>query len=175
METFKNLTNPNNTPYLGTLTFNSWWKNSIEADDQLRQRVAFALNEIMVVSENGPLDDRANALSDFYDTLLDQSFGNVRDLLVAVSLHPAMGRYLDMLRNDKPNLSTGLIPNENYAREILQLFSLGLNRLHPDGSLVLNSKGLPIPVYDQDTVIGFAHGFTGWDYNCFPRRSRRLL
>ena len=165
VETFKNLTNPNNTPYLGTLTFNSWWKNSIEADDQLRQRVAFALNEIMVVSENGPLDDRANALSDFYDTLLDQSFGNVRDLLVAVSLHPAMGRYLDMLRNDKPNLSTGLIPNENYAREILQLFSLGLNRLHPDGSLVLNSKGLPIPVYDQDTVIGFAHGFTGWDYN----------
>lgn len=165
VEKFKNLTNPNSSPYVGTLSFNSWWKNSIESDDQLRQRIAFALNEIMVVSENGSLDDRANALSDFYDTLLDQSFGNVRDLLGSVSLHPAMGRYLDMLRNDKPNLSTGLIPNENYAREILQLFSLGLNRLHPDGSLVLNSKGLPIPVYDQDAVIGFAHGFTGWDYN----------
>jgi hypothetical protein len=149
----------------GNLTFNSWWKNSIESDDQLRQRIAFALSEILVISESGPLTSRANAISDFYDTQLDHSFGNARNLLEAVTLHPAMGRYLDMLRNDKPNLTTGLIPNENYAREILQLFSLGLNRRHPDGSLVLNSKGLPIPVYDQDAIIGFAHAFTGWDYN----------
>ncbi len=165
VEKFRNLTNPNGPTYNGSLSFNSWWKNSIESDDQLRQRVAFALSEIMVISESGPLDDRANAISDYYDTLLDHAFGNARQLLENVTLHPAMGRYLDMLRNDKPNLSTGLIPNENYAREILQLFSLGLNRLHPDGSLVLNSKGLPIPVYDQETIIGFAHGFTGWDYN----------
>lgn len=165
VEKFRNVTSPNNATYLNTLTTNSWWKNSIEADDQLRQRVAFALSEIMVVSENGPLDNRANALSSFYDTLLEQAFGNARELLENVTLHPAMGRYLDMLRNDKPNLSTGLIPNENYAREILQLFSLGLNRMHPDGSLILNSKGMPISVYDQDTIIGFAHGLTGWDYN----------
>jgi len=165
VEKYRNLTNPNGSTYNGSLSFNSWWKNSIESDDQLRQRVAFALSEIMVISESGPLDDRANAISDYYDTLLDHAFGNARQLLENVTLHPAMGRYLDMLRNDKPNLSTGLIPNENYAREILQLFSLGLNRLHPDGSLVLNSKGLPIPVYDQDAIIGLAHGFTGWDYN----------
>jgi uncharacterized protein (DUF1800 family) len=164
VEQYRTVTNPNNPTYPGTLTFNSWWKNSIEADDQLRQRVAFALSEIMVVSENGPLDDRANALSDYYDMLLDHSFGNARDLLEAVTLHPAMGRYLDMLRNDKPSLTSGRIPNENYAREILQLFSLGLNRMHPDGSLILNSHGLPIPVYGQEEIIGFAHVFTGWEY-----------
>ncbi len=165
VQKFRNLTTPNNSTYPGSLTFNSWWKNSIEADDQLRQRIAFALSEIMVISENGPLDDRADAISDYYDLLLDHAFGNARDLLEAVTLHPAMGRYLDMLRNDKPNLATGLIPNENYAREILQLFSLGLNRMHPDGSLLINSKGLPVPVYDQDAIIGLAHGFTGWDYH----------
>jgi uncharacterized protein (DUF1800 family) len=154
-----------NTPYDGNLTFNSWWKHSIVADDQLRQRVAFALSQIMVVSESGPLDNRAQALSDYYDTLLQHAFGNARDLIEAVTLHPAMGRYLDMLRNDKPDLSAGRIPNENYAREILQLFSLGLYRFHPDGSLILNSKGLPIPVYDQEAIIGYAHVFTGWGYD----------
>ncbi|QJE98977.1 DUF1800 family protein [Luteolibacter luteus] len=165
VEKYRNVTIPNNPTYSGNLTFNSWWKNSIESDDQLRQRVAFALSEIMVVSENGPLSDRGNALSSYYDTLLENSFGNARDLLEAVTLHPAMGRYLDMLRNDKPSITAGRIPNENYAREILQLFSLGLYRYHPDGSVMLNSKGLPIPVYDQDSIIGYAHVFTGWDYN----------
>lgn len=165
VEQFRNVTNPNNPTYGGSLSFNSWWKHSIQADDQLRQRIAFALSEIMVVSESGPLDDRANAISDYYDTLLEHAFGNARDLLEAVTLHPAMGRYLDMLRNDKPSLTAGRIPNENYAREILQLFSLGLYRYHPDGSLILNSHGVPIPVYDQEAIIGFAHVFTGWDYH----------
>jgi uncharacterized protein (DUF1800 family) len=163
--TNRNLTSPNSPTYNGTLLFNSWWKNSITAQDQLRQRIAFALSQIMVVSEAGPLDDRADALSTYYDTLLTHSFGNFKDLLKAVTLHPAMGRYLDMLRNDKPDKTTGRIPNENYAREILQLFSVGLNRMWPDGSLMLNSKGEPVPTYDQNAIIGFAHAFTGWDYN----------
>jgi hypothetical protein len=161
----RNQVNGQGSTYSGSLTFNSWWRNAVTAPDQLRQRMAFALSEILVTSENGVLDDRADALSDYYDMLLDHSFGNFRDLLIATSLHPAMGRYLDMLGNDKPNLSTGLIPNENYAREILQLFSIGLNRMHPDGSLMLNSKGELIPTYDQDAIIGFAHAFTGWYYN----------
>lgn len=165
VEQFRDVSNPNNPTYPGTLTFNSWWKNSVQSDDQLRQRIAFALSEIMVVSESGPLDDRANAVSDYYDMLLANAFGNVRDLLEDVTLHPAMGRYLDMLRNDKPSLTAGRIPNENYAREILQLFSLGLYRMHPDGSAMLNSKGELIPVYDQESIIGYAHVFTGWDYN----------
>lgn len=162
--THRNQTDPDNSTYSGNLTFSSWWRNAVTAPDQLRQRVAFALSEILVVSEAGPLDDRADALSDYYDMLLDHSFGNFRELLEAVTMHPAMGRYLDMLRNDKPNLATGRIPNENYAREILQLFSVGLNRMWPDGSLVLNARGEPIPTYDQNAIIGFAHAFTGWDY-----------
>lgn len=161
----RNQTDGQNGSYNGTMLFNSWWRNSILSQDQLRQRVAFALSQILVTSEDGPLDDRADALSDYYDMLLDNSFGNFRDILIQTTLHPAMGRYLDMLRNDKPNKSTGRIPNENYAREILQLFSVGLYRMHPDGSLVLNSKGLPVDTYDQNAIIGFAHVFTGWDYN----------
>lgn len=165
VEANKNRTDPNSNTYTSALTFNAWWKNSITAPDQLRQRVAFALSEIMVVSESGVLDERGNALSSFYDTLLDGAFGNFRDILEAVTLTPAMGLYLDMRKNDKPDPATGRIPNENYAREVQQLFSIGLNRLHPDGSLILNSKGQPIPTYDQDVIMGFAHVFTGWNYN----------
>ena len=189
--------------YGSSLMTNSWWKNAVTAEDQLRQRFTFALSEILVTStsDGSPLDDNAHAVSDYYDMLLaghlDPSdpnnqvnpvvnpvpkvltgitgyggsstlnagaFGNFRDILLSVTLHPAMGRYLDMVRNDKPNITTGQIPNENYAREIKQLFSLGLNRLHPDGTLILDSKGLPIPTYDQDAIIGFSHVFTGWDW-----------
>ena len=177
--TNRNLTSPGSSTYGGELMFRSWWRNSVTAPDQLRQRIAFALSEILVISEAGPLDDRSDALSDFYDTLLHYSLGNpaytpsagappadgtFHNLLKAVTLHPAMGRYLDMLNNDKPSPSTGRIPNENYAREVLQLFSIGLYRQWPDGSLMLNSKGEPIPTYGQDEVVGFAHAFTGWGY-----------
>ncbi len=161
----KNTTNPNNPTYGTSLTTNSWWQNSITAPDQLRQRIAFAIAEILVISSAGPLEDRADTLSDYYDMVLADCFGNFKTLLKDVTLHPSMGRYLDMLGNDKPNPAKGLHPNENYAREIMQLFSVGLNRLHPDGSLVLNSKGLPIPTYDQNAIIGLAHAFTGWTYN----------
>ena len=177
--TNRNLTSPGSATYDGNLMFRSWWRNSITAPDQLRQRLAFALSEIFVISEAGPLDDKADTLSDFYDTLLHYSLGNpaytpptgappadgtFHNLLKAVTLHPAMGRYLDMLNNDKPNPATGRIPNENYAREVLQLFSIGLYRQWPDGSLMLNSLGEPIPTYGQDEVVGFAHAFTGWGY-----------
>lgn len=161
----RNQTDPNNATYTGSLLFSTWWKNSVTADDQLRQRVAFALSEILVTSEAGALDERADALSDYYDMLLEHTFGNFKDMLVATTLHPTMGRYLDMLGNKKPLLSSGRIPNENYAREILQLFSIGLNRMHPDGSLILNSKGEIVPTYGQDEIIGFAHAFTGWYYH----------
>ncbi len=178
--TNRNLTAPGLSTFPGDTMFRSWWKNSITAPDQLRQRVAFALSQILVVSEAGPLDDRAEAISSFYDTLLHYSLGDptytpptgappadgsFHNLLKAVTLHPAMGRYLDMLRNDKPNPTTGRIPNENYAREVLQLFSIGLYRLWPDGSLMLNSKGEPIPTYGQSEVIGFSHAFSGWGYH----------
>src|SRR4029077_4563021 len=153
---------------------NTWWEQSVTAPDQLRQRVAFALSEILVVSENGVLFDNGRALSSYYDVLLKHSFGNFRNLLEDVTLHPAMGLYLDMRRNDKGNLALGTHPNENYGREILQLFSIGLNRMWPDGTVVLNSQGDIVPTYNQDVIIGFAHVFTGWNYYQTNQANKRL-
>jgi uncharacterized protein (DUF1800 family) len=163
-----------NSMYSGDQTFNTWWKQSVTGPDQLRQRVAFALSQIMVVSESGPLTDNPRALSSYYDILLKHAFGNFRDLLEAVTLSPGMGIYLDMRRNDKGNLALGTHPNENYAREILQLFSVGLNRMWPDGTLVINSTGDLVPTYNQDVIIGFAHVFTGWNYWQTNQANKRL-
>ena len=151
-------------PWPSSAFFNAWWQNAITAPDQLRQRVAFALSEIVVISENGSLQDHAEALGYYYDLLLTNAFGNFRQLLEDVTLSPGMGVYLNMQANDKGNLVTGTHPNENYAREINQLFSVGLYRLWPDGSLVLNSAGNPVPTYDQNVVNGFSATFTGWNY-----------
>ena len=142
----------------------AWWKVACKAPEQVRHRMAFALSQILVASEDGPLDEKARAMAQYYDLLYYHGLGNFRTLLERLTLNPTMGRYLDMLGNKKPNLSTGYIPNENYAREILQLFSIGLKRLHPDGSLVLDANGLPLPTYGQDNVVGYAHTFTGWSY-----------
>jgi len=145
------------------LTFNAWWRNSISGPDQLRQRVAFALSQIHVVSAQGPLDNRADALSYFYDKLVEHAFGNFRDILENTTLTPTMGRYLDMKENDKPDQTVGRIPNENYGREIMQLFSIGLFRMWPDGTLILSSKDAPVDTYTQREIVGLAHVFTGWD------------
>jgi hypothetical protein len=153
------------TPYPSSLTFNTWWQQSVTAPDQLRQRVAFALSEIMVISQNGVLVNNATAMSSYYDVLLDNAFGNFRSLLEAVTLSPAMGLYLDMLNNDVGSLVTGLHANENYAREIQQLFSIGLNRMWPDGTLVTDSHGNLVPTYNQAVVMGYASTFTGWSYS----------
>ncbi len=118
----------------------------------------------MVVSDQGTLQDNGIVLSSYYDILLDNAFGNYRDLLEAVTLHPAMGLFLNMQGNDKGNLISGAHANENYAREIMQLFSIGLNRMWPDGTLVMNSQGEIVPTYDQNVIMGFAAMFTGWNY-----------
>lgn len=146
----------------------SFWKQAVTGDDQLRQRVVLALSEIMVVSFKSTLESEEYALASHLDTLAKNAFGNYRQLLQDVTLDPAMGRYLDMLGNDKEDPATGRNPNENYAREVLQLFSIGLYRLHPDGTLILDSNGAPIPTYNQDAIKGFAHVFTGWSYGSFP-------
>ena len=140
----------------------AWWRTTCTAPDQLRHRMAFALSQILVVSEDGAFDQQARAIVHYNDLLYYHGLGNFRTLLEKVTLNPTMGRYLDMLNNKKPNLATGYIPNENFAREILQLFSIGLHRLHPDGTLVLDAGGLPVATYDQPNVVGFAHTFTGW-------------
>jgi uncharacterized protein (DUF1800 family) len=170
----ENLSADPQNPYGSTLMFNSWWKNSITAPDQLRQRAAFALSEILVVSDTGPLNNNGRVLADYYDTLLDNCFGNFRDILKQVTLSPAMGVYLDMRGNALGDIKTGLHPNENYAREILQLFSSGLYRTWPDGTLVLDSSGYAVPTYDQSVISGMARVFTGWNWGQALQGSGRL-
>ncbi|MBS1808917.1 MAG: DUF1800 family protein [Acidobacteria bacterium] len=143
----------------------SFWTQALTGHDQLRQRVTFALSQIFVVSElGGMLDSQPYALASYLDTLNKNAFGNFRQLLEDVTLHPAMGRYLDLMASDKEDLATGRTPNENYAREILQLFSIGLYQLQQDGTLKLDAKRNPIPTYGQDEVKGFAKVFTGWNW-----------
>jgi len=133
--------------------------------DQLRQRVAFALSEIFVVSNsNGTLAGQPWALASFYDMLAAEAFGNYRTLLEDVGKHPAMGVFLSSIQNQKANAEENIHPDENYAREINQLFSIGLVQLNLDGTPRL-SGGQPIATYDQTTVRGFAAVFTGWDFN----------
>jgi uncharacterized protein (DUF1800 family) len=145
-----------------------WFRNAVNGDDQLRQRVAFALSEIMVVSQVGALIDHTYSLADYYDVLARNAFGNYRDLIEEVTLHPAMGVYLSMLGNEKPNPALNIRPDENYARELMQLFSIGLVELRNDGSVRLDGVGQPIPTYDQPVIEGFAHVYTGWTYAGAP-------
>lgn len=133
--------------------------------DQLRQRVAFALSQIFVVSEkNGELSSQPWALASYYDLLAENAFGNYRDLLEGVTLHPAMGIYLSMLGNRKTDTELNIRPDENYAREVMQLFSVGLVQLNPDGT-PKRVDGATVPTYGQATVRGFAAAFTGWIWN----------
>lgn len=149
-----------------------WIRIAVTAPDQLRQRVAFALSQILVVSEqSGALEGNPAAVASFYDVLVRNAFGNYRDLLEEVTLHPSMGQYLSMFRNRKTNQIGTIRPDENYAREIMQLFTVGLVQLNPDGTPVLEG-GQPVPTYGQDTIRGFAAVFTGWNLStCAPDRA----
>ena len=164
-----------NTPFPSSLFTDAWWKYSVTAQDQLRQRLAFALSEVLVVSWNnntGPLQSNGRVLSDYYDTLVDYCLptsgladsGTFRGVLKNATLTPAMGLYLDMRGNQKEDLTIGRHPNENYAREIMQLFSVGLNRTWDDGKFVLNSNAGLVATYTQTSILGVAGLLTGWNY-----------
>jgi len=135
----------------------TWWQTAITGNDQLRQRVAFALSEIFVVSVNGA---NARSIVPYHNSLANDAFGNFSTLMKDVTLSSAMGLYLNMWDSDKPG--TGQIANENYAREFMQLFTTGINELNQDGTLKLDSNGNPIPVYTQAQVQAFARAYTGW-------------
>ncbi len=163
----------------------AWWSRAMGvspaipggppvAYDVLRQRIAFCLSQILVVSDRPEaFANNDAALADYYDVLLRHAFGNYRDLLRDVTLHPVMGHYLSHLKNQKPDPAANLYPDENYAREIMQLFSVGLWELNPDGTRRLSDGtdldpagnvvpvGEPIPSYDNDTITNFARVFTG--------------
>lgn len=136
-----------------------WWQAALTAPDQLRQRVAFALSEMYVISIDSV---NARAIMTFHNTLVNDAFGNFATIMNDVTLSPGMGQYLNMLNSNKPG--TGQIANENYARESMQLFSIGIDAMNQDGSLQLDGNGNPIPNYTQANVQAFARAFTGWTY-----------
>jgi uncharacterized protein (DUF1800 family) len=140
-----------------------FFTNAVSKPDQLRQRVAWALSQIIVTSANEPDLSIAYVMSRYQNILVNNAFGNFETLLQQVSLSPAMGNYLDAVNNDRAD-GKGRVPNENYAREIMQLFSIGLTELRDDGTSLTDASGDPIPTYDQDDIKEMARVFTGWTY-----------
>ncbi|MBK8096909.1 MAG: DUF1800 domain-containing protein [Planctomycetes bacterium] len=143
----------------------AWWKHVLTGRDQLRQRMAFALSEIFVVSDQSDaLGADILGAAEYYDLLSRHAFGNYRQLLEAVTLSPQMGRYLSHLRNRNPDPGSTQRPDENYAREVMQLFSIGLVQLEPDGAVRIDGQGQPIPTYTQDDITALSYVLTGWHY-----------
>ena len=146
----------------------SWWKHVMDEPDLVRARVAFALSEHFVVSENSNIFNRPRGLASFYDVLLNNALGNYRDLLHEVTMHPAMGMYLTYVNNPKTDTIANTYPDENYARELMQLFTIGLYELNPDGTEKLDMHGQPIPTYDNYFIGEFAKIFTGFGWANAP-------
>ena len=146
---------------------NQFFSNAENNPDQLRQRAVFALNELWVIGENKVSDP--TGYTSYLQALTNDGLGNYYNIMKNVTLTPAMGHWLDMVNNDKP--ATGQHANENYARELMQLFTLGLSQLNPDGSLALDSSGNPIPTYTQDDVMALGRSLTGWTYPTQPGQS----
>ena len=158
-----------NTRIGGVHRQHAWWKLAVNAPDQLRQRVAFALSQILVTSDaNSTIANWQNGHALYYDLLVRGAFGNFRQLLEDVTVSANMGIYLSSLRNAKATFNTQGIPitqpDENYAREVMQLFTIGRHELQPDGTLKLDAKGQPIPTYTQETIEQTAKVFTGWGF-----------
>lgn len=145
-----------------------WWRRAMATDgasDPLRQRVAHAISQICIISDRvETLDGNPRGMAAYHDRLLENTFGNYRDLLKAVTLHPTMGIYLSHLRNQKANPARNIYPDENYAREIMQLFSIGLWELNSDGTRKIDGDGQFIPTYDNTDISNFARVFTGLSY-----------
>jgi uncharacterized protein (DUF1800 family) len=142
------------------------WKQLIASSDQVRMRMALALSEMFVVSTNA-LDAfwPGSFMGAYWDVLTKNAFGNFRNLLEDVTLNPAMGRYLNMLGSLKEDPATGRLPDENYAREIMQLFTIGLNQLNIDGTPKLDAQGKKLDSYTQSDVSNLARVFTGYEYD----------
>ena len=142
-----------------------WWRNAIDGDDHLRQRVQFALSEVFVVSDlDYVIGNNQAAICHYYDMLGRFADGNFRDLMTEVALHPIMGIYLSHLRNQRADPERNIRPDENFARELMQLFTIGLYELEPDGT-ERTRGGEPIPAFDLPIIEAFARVFTGWNYN----------
>ena len=137
-----------------------FWADLIQADDQLRQRMVFALSQMWVISDRN-MGDRPMAMASYMDTLSKHAFGNYRDLMEEITYHPAMGRYLTYVDNRKGDPRTGRTPDENYAREIMQLFTIGLVQLNMDGTPKTDAQGNALETYTNEDIVGLARVFTG--------------
>ncbi len=147
--------------------YETFWKQALTGPDQLRQRVAFALSQIFVISlVDGTVGDNPRAVAAWMDMLGDKGLTTYRELLESVSRHPMMGAYLSHLRNQKADARTGRVPDENYAREVMQLFSIGLVELNQDGSAKTGTGGGALETYTPTDISGLAKVFTGWSYAC---------
>jgi uncharacterized protein (DUF1800 family) len=144
---------------------------NLTAQDQLRQRVAFALSQIFVIGGAKVTDP--TGYTNYLQLLENDAFTNYRQIMQDVTLSPAMGDWLDMVNNGKPNTSQGDHANENYAREFMQLFTIGTAQLNLDGSYQLDSGGSQIPTYTQNTVEAFALAYTGWTYPLAPGATQK--
>jgi uncharacterized protein (DUF1800 family) len=157
------------TPTSGAGTrevFDSFYRQALAGDDQLRQRVAFALSQIFVISMVDPtVASYPQGVASYLDMLGANAFGNYRTLIEGVSRHPMMGIYLSHMKNQKEDPTTGRVPDENYAREVMQLFSIGLYQLNADGSLKVGGDGNPLETYTAADVSGLAKVFTGWSWD----------
>jgi uncharacterized protein (DUF1800 family) len=154
-------TNEDLTPVQG-----AFFANAVNGPDQLLQRVAFILSQIWVVSQVSVRP--AYAFAPYWRIFQEHAFGTYPEIIKAVTLSPAMGAYLNMANNNKANTAKGTAPNENYAREMMQLFTLGLTELNPNGTPVVDSNNIPIPTYDQAVVTSLAKVLTGWTYPTAP-------
>lgn len=142
------------------------WYQLMKSPDGLRKRVALALSEICVVSITGvDVSWRSHAMAWYWDQLVNNAFGNYRSVLQDVTLNAAMGYYLNTRGNQKENAATGSQPDENYAREVMQLMSIGLVQLNPDGTPQKDSAGKPIDSYTLNDVSNLARVFTGYDFD----------
>jgi uncharacterized protein (DUF1800 family) len=153
--------NTNLTPVVGV-----FFDNAVTGPDQLRQRVAFILSQIWVVSQASV--SPAYAFPPYWRIFQEHAFGTYPEIIKDVTLNPAMGTYLNMANNNKANPAKGTAANENYARELMQLFTLGLTELNPNGTPVVDSNNIPIPTYDQTVVTNLAKALTGWTYPTAP-------
>ena len=143
----------------------TFWREAAISQDQLKRRVAFALSQIFVISlEDANLQAFRRGVASYLDMLTRDAFGNYRQLLQDVTLHPMMGLYLSHLRNRKEDPATNRVPDQNYAREVMQLFSIGLYRLNPDGTLMLDGNVQPIETYGPDDIVGLSRVFTGFSW-----------
>jgi len=148
------------------------WREAATGQDQMKRRVAFALSQIFVISlQDANLQSFRRGVASYMDMLTRNAFGNYRQLLQDVTLHPMMGLYLSHLRNRKEDPALNRVPDQNYAREVMQLFSIGLYRLNPDGTLMLDGNGQPIETYGPNDIVGLSRVFTGFSWAGCPNTS----